>query len=89
MGLFTSICHNGDEIQIKTGLDMCNWYDVGDTVGDYIEDGVYKGIRTQAHSEKHHWWWVVIDERVVQTPFQKKEGESQLHAMKRYLKKLK
>lgn len=87
MGMFTSISHNGDEIQIKTGLDMCNTYTAGDVADDYMPDGTYRGIRVQAHSEKHRWWWVVIDKRVIQTPFLAKKGETPEHAEERYLRR--
>ena len=54
MGMFTSVRHpqDGHELQIKTGWDSCDWYDVGDEVKWSIDkqfpgsgtllDGVYR-----------------------------------------------
>jgi len=45
MGMFTSVAHPNtrEEIQFKCGYDMCERYNVGDTVNWYVIDSWLKG----------------------------------------------
>jgi hypothetical protein len=72
MGMFTSIRHpeDGRELQIKTGSDDCEWYDVGDTVNwsvcqfiggnGTLLDGAYPSYSDRGPDD-----WVVIKDHKV------------------------
>jgi hypothetical protein len=80
--MFTSVLHplTGDEIQIKSGWDDCEWYKLGDTVDWRIRpdrplegkllDGAYEGESTYwDYEQKKIVWtghcWVVIKNHVI------------------------
>lgn len=66
MGMYTSVRHpeGGRELQIKTGQDSCDWYDVGDEVAWSL--GYYPGTGTlldgvyDSYSDRGRDDWVVI-----------------------------
>ena len=71
MGMFTSIIHpdDGRELQIKTGADACDTYNVGDDVKWYVDpkwafrsallDGIY-----DSYSDRDDDWVVIKDHKV-------------------------
>jgi len=77
MGMFTTIIHEGQELQIKHGWDDCDVYQVGDRIewspdprypGDHI-DGVYDSC-----SEDRSDPWVVIKDCVIVAVVPRRHG---------------
>ncbi len=72
MGLYTSIRHpyDGRELQIKTGHDSCDWYNIGDTVFFFIDKDIYESytpskIPPHPYSDKGDDDWVIIKDHKI------------------------
>jgi len=87
MGMFTSVAHpdTGEEIQFKCGYDMCERYNVGDTVNWYVIDswpgaghlldGVYDGYPN---------YWVIIKDHIIVAVEEKEEDVSETAMERRW-----
>lgn len=68
MGMFTSIMHEGEELQIKTGYDQCEYYKLGDVIpwtpDPYWPGSDIDGIH-ESYTLKGRGPWVIIQNSFV------------------------
>jgi len=64
MGVFTTVLHNGQELQFKHGWDNCDTYSVGDKI-DWTPDPRYPGEHIDGVYKAHEDSQVVVKDCVI------------------------
>ena len=77
MGIFTTINHAGAAIQIKTGADELDAFEVGETIP--CRDDIYAG------TSRRRGWWVLVEGGKVARVEPSHPGDSRVAAARRML----